>query len=746
MQSETSAPLLPRLSAVQIISELILVVVVAVYATSPFLDLGQPTRLGGIESEYLTRTAYSFSTILPEKGYIPLWQPYLERGDPLLENPVSFAFNPLASVPPILFGLYDGPKVSLLLAAICAGIGGWALARVLGLGLLGRLLVACLVIGKGNFHAYLVEGHFPLVIVQAFFPWIFTAVVAIFKGHRRWAVGLLAVSFVFVFWSGVPWYPPAIILSIGLLTLCAMFERGTANRKVRVRWKHVGGVTLGVIATFFLSAALMYPLLTKGDNIGETTIFEDHRADLIGTVGLFFSNYKDHFSVGIHPQGFAYSYYNYVSPPWFALALLGALIGVAVIQRKRLVGDLRFVWGFLAVLIFTLLWGAGRNPLIELFYVTIPYAKQFRHVERVFAIASLAFIVLMGIGADVIWRALVQQPIWLAQRWAAGRGARIAARIALGAVLLLTSGAAAYDVVGQWHVTWGEFFTQPESPLEDACITWLRETYPDRPLSVWTLGYSNIYTYLRNEVRHAWVASDFYHAEGLPSTIFNGNFQRPAITPPELLPEFAIGITHFDETWMAQYGYEPLEGSINPYTEGRPCLYRREGAFSYAWWTTQAQLDQYSGMFPVEETTPITSFIRDYDRIGVLAQARLDQDVVVTVSETAYPGWRAFINGEPAQIESLGGQIAVVLPRSDAYFTVMFRYLPERFFLGSRVTLATAGLLTLYLLRVDRLFNGRIKFPALRFTLRPGQLLTALSQRIVKQLDPLASKPPPEER
>ncbi len=734
-------PLAP-LKPVQIFCEVVFIVVVALFATSPFLDLGQNTRLGGIESEYLTRTAYSVSTILPEKGYFPLWQSYLERGDPLLENPVSFALNPLASIPPYLFGLYDGVKISLLLAVICAGVGGWALGRVLGLGSVARLLLACLLIGKGNFHAYLVEGHFPLVIVQAFFPWVFTGVVAIFKGHRRWSVGLLTVSFVFVFWSGIPWYPPAILLSIGILSLFGMVDRLPDSWHLRVRWLNVGGVLLGIVATFFLSAALMYPLLTKGDNIGETPILEDYRADLIGTVGSFFASEKNYFDSGYYPQGFAYSYYNYMSPGWYALLVAGLLLLVVIVQRKRLVADTRFVWGFLALFLFTLLWGAGQNPIIELFYRTIPYASQFRHVERVFAVTSSALIVLLAMGVDVVWRYLVQTPIWSQHTWVASGGRRVAVRVSLGGALVLLSGVAGYDVVRQWDVSWGEHFTQPEDEMENACITWLRQTYPDEQLSVFTLGYKNIYTYLRNQVRHAWVASDFYHAEGLPSTVFNGTMQRPEIPPTELLPEFAMGITHYDDSWLAERGYVPIEASINPYTDGRPCLYQREGAFSYAWSTTQAQLDRYTDLFSVAETTPITTFIRDYDRISVLAQARPDEDVVVTVSEVAYPGWKAFLNGEPVPLESLGGQIAVVLPRSDQFYTVLFRYLPDRFFLGSRITLATAGAIILYLLYVDRTL---IRLLNRRKTVADPQSelpLAQMGRQLIQQLDPLKHAEP----
>lgn len=733
MYSLSNQPNLPRLSSPRIIVEIAAIIMASIIAISPFLDFGAATRLGGWEAEYLTRSTFTIGTLLRHKGYIPLWQPYLEFGDPMLENPVSFAFNPLGSIPSYLFGLYDGAKVTLLLIGISAGIGAWCLGRVLGFGMVARLLIAFLSLGKGNLHAYMLEGHFPLILAQAFFPWVFTAVVAIFRGHRRWAVALLIVSYAFIFWSGVPWYPPAIGLSIAILTLFAMFKR-----RWRIDVKPLAGVMLGVAGALLLTSALMIPLLGKADNIGETTVEADHRADLLGVMGLYFSNVKDTNGEGVYPQGFAFAYYNYMSPPWYAL-LVGALLLAVVVARWRRwrEQDYRFVLGFLGVFIFCTLWGAGQNPIINFFYETIPYANQFRHVQRAFAISTLALIVLLAMGVDVIWRALVDVPIWLRNAWAArNRARRIGLRLSIGGALIVASGLAAYDVVRQWQTTWGEHFTQREERMENACITWLRDTYPNAELSVWTLDYRNIYTYLRNRVRHGWVASDFYHVRGIPSTLFGGWMQPNGMPPIELLPEFAIGITHFDDSWLEQSGYMPIEESVNPYTNGRPCLYRREGAYSYAWLTTRAQLDQYTNIFPVTETTPITTFIRDYDRIGIIARARSDADVVVTAQEAAYPGWRVSINDQPATLESLGGQIAVVLPRVDEEVRVYFQYLPQRFFLGAGITLATALMTILYLLRFDGLIGRWLRRRVTDIVPQGVTSLQEYRQRVTRWLDP----------
>jgi hypothetical protein len=159
---------------------------------------------------------------------------------------------------------------------------------------------------------------------------------------------------------------------------------------------------------------------------------------------------------------------------------------------------------------------------------------------------------------------------------------------------------------------------------------------------------------------------------------------------------------HFDDEWLQQQGYTPIPESANPFRQNIPCLYRREGSFSYAYSVTRADLAAHPESLPVTATNPISTFIRDYDRIAVLAQAQADSDVVVTVQEVAYPGWSVQIDGQIANVKSVGGQIGVVLPRDNRQHVILFQYLPKRFFLGSMITLITALTCMLYLLRADR--------------------------------------------
>ena len=695
--------------------EITIVILAGIFAASVFVDFNPNTRLGGIEAEYLTRTAYPVATLLQRKGYIPLWDPYMELGDPMLENPVAFYFNPVLIGPSLLLGPITGIKISIVLTAIIAGLGGWALARVLGLGPLARLLLALLCIGKGNMYSFLSQGHFAFFAAQAYFPWIYAGVLAIFHGHRRWPPVLIALAFSLIFFTGSPWFPPPLVLTVGILTLFYVidFHAGVKLsgfwRVINIDWHKLGVVVASLVLTLCLSAVTFLTLWNTRQNIGGTTVAADYQADLGRVLSQYVSGFKQLGPSSDYMVANGFAFYSYVTPLWYGLVVLILLGFVTAVRRRLPQLPWRVMLAGLVIFIFCTLWGAGQNPIIQWFYQVIPLANQFRHVERVLGISALWLAVLVAIVVDRLWVDLVHSPVWIKLEDLKHTVFRRRLRLLLAAALVVTTGFASYDVVSRWHDNWGTYFLNPEDEWENYCITWLRQHYPDQQLSVWTLSYHNIYTYYRNEVRHGFVGSDFYHAQPIPSTIFNGNLVPRSFGPSELLPEFALGGPHFDANWLKVNGYVALPGSADPFSSDRaPCVYRRDNAYSYAFWITRRDLKANANFLPPSAITPITTFVRDYDRIALLAQAKSDADVVVAVQELAYPGWTVQIDGHSAKLELVGGLIGTVLPFDGKQHLVFFQYLPIDFFVGAAITLITAIGCILYLLRADQLLPASL--------------------------------------
>lgn len=696
----STIPYLKSLPAWQLFSELIVILMIALAASHQYLDLDPDTRLGGVEAEYLTRTGFSLSTLLPEMGYIPKWQPYLEYGDPLLENPVSTYFNPFVTLTTLLFGP-PGIKITIVVTAVVAGLGGWALARTLNLGVAGRLLLAALCIGKGNMHAYAFAGHYALIITQAYFPYILAALVGMSKGFRRWPLILFGLFFSMLFHSGLPWFPPAMVLASGIILLGTILRRKAEStratawfQRYQIRWGLIASFVLAGALALGLSAVSFLPVWENRDRIGGQTVEVDSQVPLPVLIEQFISGTKDSDDPRLQPPGSGYSFYSYVAPAWYLLLLAGITVIIMshASYRQHLKFDLQMLLVFGAIFLFFMLWGGGQNPFLEWAYQNIPYADQFRHVSRAMGIASLGLAAVVALLLDGLLKSIQDVPS------ASGTVLRMVASI----ILIVSSVLAAWDVVRQWDTPWGEHTVQPSDPWETQCIQWLRAQYPDKQLNVWTLEYQTIYVYLENRVRHGWVASDYYHALPIPHTIFDRDLIPRGTPLPHLLPEFAIGGYHYDEAWMLEHGYVPLPESENREAPGTPCIYQREGALPYAFWIDKAILDTQKDLVDTSLANEVTAFVREYDHIALMTNGRSDLDVVVTAQEVAYPGWSVQVDGQPARIESVGGLIGVVLPREDRPFQIYFQYIPVFLYRGSAITLTTIAFSLLWLLRADQ--------------------------------------------
>ena len=163
--------------------ELLLIISVALCATREFATLDKSVKLYGYEGEWLTSSAHYAAMALRKYGYLPLWQPLLESGEPLLESPFSFVLNPFSTMPSLLLGGVNGIKISVMLTAVLAGLGGWVLGRVLGLGALGRVLLGLLLVAWAGTFAAETLGSTPVVsTISIVLSFSFAAVVGIVFG------------------------------------------------------------------------------------------------------------------------------------------------------------------------------------------------------------------------------------------------------------------------------------------------------------------------------------------------------------------------------------------------------------------------------------------------------------------------------------------------------------------------------------------------------------------------------------
>jgi hypothetical protein len=278
--------------------------------------------------------------------------------------------------------------------------------------------------------------------------------------------------------------------------------------------------------------------------------------------------------------------------------------------------------------------------------------------------------------------------------------------------IVVVAGASLYAA---WQVNqgWNNGVNNILNPINQnhACISWLRAQHPDEPLMVWQFGYTGTTTFLYNHVRIFDILADF-EMTPLENTLGN-------IDLTDSLPEYGVGWVSGDRGFLRDQGYVPLADSPRLPEEDLPCLYRKPDALPYAYTVSLTTLEAVQpqgqpdygepppplGTLPPETVKPVTRFIRQPGAISLAVNGDPTGQTVLTVQERAFPGWGVTIDDVPGQLESVGGQVGVILPSDNQPHIVTFSYRPPLFILGALITLVTSVFCILYLLCADRFFR-----------------------------------------
>ena len=157
---------LPPITRLAIIIELAIILGAVLLATRQQLNLSPILQWSGPDLPLLTHGAGFAARIFQETGAIPLWNPFIGNGEPMLESVQSFVLNPLMFGPILLLGSVIGTKVGILLHIVIMGLGGWALGRMLGLRWAGRIMLGVFLVGSGSMAAPMGRGLYQTTLVR----------------------------------------------------------------------------------------------------------------------------------------------------------------------------------------------------------------------------------------------------------------------------------------------------------------------------------------------------------------------------------------------------------------------------------------------------------------------------------------------------------------------------------------------------------------------------------------------------
>ncbi len=203
---------------------------------------------------------------LLQYGEIPFWNPHTLGGTPFAADPLSGLYYPplwlaLVLPPPLAF------NILFFLHLAFAGIGVYLLAREEGAGQMGALLAGIAFGGMPKVVAHIAAGHLSLVMAVSWTPWLLLAArnAARVRSLRGWA--LAGVISGLVFMADPRWVIPAALAAVGYAFFAGGGYPPQPRRTMIVSWiKHLavfGGFAAAVSAVLALPMGEFVSLSTR---------------------------------------------------------------------------------------------------------------------------------------------------------------------------------------------------------------------------------------------------------------------------------------------------------------------------------------------------------------------------------------------------------------------------------------------------------------------------------------------------
>ncbi|MBC8172095.1 MAG: hypothetical protein H7X77_10495, partial [Anaerolineae bacterium] len=245
-----------------------------------------------------------------------------------------------------------------------------------------------------------------------------------------------------------------------------------------------------------------------------------------------------------------------------------------------------------------------------------------------------------------------------------------------------------------------------ESEMINSCLMWLRNKYPDEPLSVYTRDYYTLSPFLRQHIRLSHINADF-DPMGITPTLYPYDLT-------DIMPRYMIPYHQTDRDFWSLRNFKPVVDS--PLMDNRsPCLWSNPNTLSYGFAISLEKLISQASAppfdlrypLPLRMTTPLDHVSQQPGqvRIGYLNESGEAQ--VLVVQEVAWPGWQVWVNGQSARLESIGQLIGVVIPAGSDVQNIVFEFTSPLLQLGGIITLVTSLFCIGYLLYGERLLKRR---------------------------------------
>jgi len=324
-------------------------------------------------------------------GELPLWNPLIYSGVPLVGNPQSTFFYPPFL---IFFFLPVQWAITLLFAAhmVFAGMGMYIFARKKQLPFVAALFAAAVFILNRKTVGHVFAGHLTQTCSWSYIPWLFICLEKLSARGNLKNIVLFSICVSMIFFCGqmqIFYYQ----MVIGLVYLLTLISGAKSNPA-----KTISVYLAGVFTAVALVCVSLLPVLE--------TVFEFHRAG--GTDYIFATSDSlklSDFITLIYPNYFVtpapgsntdnlffweHAVYIGIAP------LFLSLISYNTLRKKKL-------WFFLCLAVFSIMFSLGSNsPLFKIMYLAVPGIKYFRCPARMYLFASFSAAILSGFALQYV--------------------------------------------------------------------------------------------------------------------------------------------------------------------------------------------------------------------------------------------------------------------------------------------------------------------------------------------------------
>lgn len=603
-------------------------------------------------------------------GEIPLWNPYMLTGFPLAGDLINHFWNPVATIPVLLWGGINGMKVSVFVSLLVAAYGQWYLAQTFGIRGIFRLWAGLLFALSGGMALLWRLGWYELLVGAAWFPWCFALLWRALQRRDRRSIVWAALAVFMVLSAGGGYYPFYLGVSLIVLTIPVIAGARSGRRGLAFR-------RAAAIAVLSAGLAAVY-LLPLADGVRYTR--RDAPPDELQVnsqpIAYALFNYvvsdESWFITGVLNRGIGYSWFYIGVLPLLALAFTPWLFGRFPWRRRGILT-------LLSLLLILLLWQASRHAPVRYLYEWFPLLYTLRFPNRLLIIATIPLVALAAMTGQglLVWARRGRRG-WRPDEGQQGRsrsggGVPLALLNAAAALLLLLSLSDVYRVNQRFSM-----HPNPRLAVARDTLGWLRQMDP-----------TPFYVDLGGQYFWAnWMA----YAYEYEMPVINLHYNRRVRTFDEQL-ESASPFHAQAKYYLLNQDQPAPPGVILLATVNGVNVYQNPNALPYAF-----SVANPAGPITTTTATPHRAALDGPNRIIVRAAGESGGGRLVVLGSD-YPGWRLRVDGEPAALQPLNGYLgAALLPGEHSY---VFEFRPPLHAIGLAISLLSL-LVCLALVIIDR--------------------------------------------